>query len=90
MKILSKLGVFLISVFLLAACGSSDDETGIFEPLSDDQINGLNDFFNGTADAKAARAADVATANTQTFLLVGILVAVIVLILVVVLKQRKK
>lgn len=92
MKILSKVGVFFISVFLLVACSSSDDGSDLADAMtfSEDEANTLADFFNGTSDEKAARASDVATANTQTFLLVGILVAVIVLILVVAFKKKKK
>lgn len=82
----------MISTFLLAACSSSDDGSDLADAMtfSEDEANTLADILNGTSDEKAARAADVATANTQTFLLVGILVSVIVLILVVVLKKRKK
>ena len=92
MKILSRAGVFVISIFLLVACSSSDDGSDLADAMtfSEDEANTLADFFNGTSDEKAARAADVATANTQTLLRVGILVAVIVLIVVVVLKKRKK
>jgi len=91
LKLLSKAGIFLISLFLLVACSSgSEEDLGDAAYLDADETQSLTDFFNGTSDEKAARAADVAATNTQTFLLVGILGVALMILIVVVLKNKKK
>ena len=97
MKVFSKVGVFFIGLFLLAACGNNDEMTrdeieglGNAVSNSDESVQALADVFNGTSDEKAAKAADVAATNTQTSLLVGILGVAILILLVVLLKNKKK
>lgn len=92
MKFFSKVGIFLASLFLLVACSSEGDvnDLGDAAYLDANETQALADFFNGTSDEKAARAADVAATNTQTSLLVGIFAVAILILLVVVLKMKKK
>jgi hypothetical protein len=85
------LGLIIPAAFSLSACGKSDDGSDLADAMTTtpEEAQALMDFFNGNSAGKSDRAADVASSNMQTNLLIGILV-VAILILVTVLVKKKK
>lgn len=98
MPLIKKIASSALFLFLFTACTSSPEEGDLGDAATLDagELETLSNIFDGTADEKAERAADVAAtqtqiaaAQTQTYLLVGIL-AIAAVILVVVLVKNKK
>lgn len=99
MQKINKIGAFVLFLFLFTACTKSPEEQGDLGEaahLDSGELDALSNFFDGTADEKAATAADVAAtqtqiaaAQTQTNLLVGILAVAALILLVVVIKNKK-
>lgn len=98
MSLIKKIATSVLFLFLFTACTSSPEEGDLGDAATLDagELETLSNIFDGTADEKAERAADVAAtqtqiaaAQTQTYLLIAIL-AIAALILVVVMVKNKK
>ena len=92
MKTVSKIIIGFTTLLLMTSCGG-EEESDYSKALSltDEQTQSLADYFNGTSDEKASRAADVAATNLQTSLLIAILgIATLILIAVLVKNKNKK
>ncbi len=91
LKFLIWLSLIFSLPLALTSCGNSDESSDLGDAaiLSDKQLDTLNDFFSGKSEENSNRAADMASTNLQTMLLIGIL-AVAVLILIAVLIKNKK
>ncbi len=92
LKFMIWLSLLSTAPLALTSCSKSNDSSDLGDAalLSDKQVDTLNDFFSGKSEANSNRAADVASMNLQTILLISILAVAILILIAVLVKNKKK
>jgi hypothetical protein len=79
MKLISKISLLLFSLFTLVAC-SSEGDISDFEMMD---ANTLNSVVDGTYQAESS-------INTQTMLLIALVVIAFLILIAILIKNKKK